>query len=447
VFEALRAKLKPQVEPEPAKDANAGASGAFTLSPDGTDFVPSSNVKRAPGEFTMEFLSGFDHEKRAGDHSAAAAGAAIENHTPSLSTGRLFTYSADGKTLERRQESVTEITGGNSAKSDGRLNVAELANVLPSSSTQPEPKLMPGTPPDITSGQPDASGAGEFTDFFQGPFGGERPSATPDLSLPVAKPEQTGDFTRMFGRMKEGSAPDADETQTFNRDSWAGAGEGTFTKLSDNPEGSAKGPAVYQPEPEMAEGVDTREPRFSGVTDWPSRTTGPSVSNSAADKAVPSRSSTSNLLQDAEPPFTSRHEAEGATRVFSGPQSNPQLDLSSLPAGPSEYTRIISGGVKPPIPSQEPPAVPGSQNGPSVNMTVPSVPSLPSLPASPVPMSSAYPQMPSVPSVAAPSVPQLPQPGMAAPTATGPTPWALIIILNVLFILAVALVLYFALKH
>jgi hypothetical protein len=36
---------------------------------------------------------------------------------------------------------------------------------------------------------------------------------------------------------------------------------------------------------------------------------------------------------------------------------------------------------------------------------------------------------------------------MAAPTATGPTPWALIIILNVLFILAVALVLYFALKH
>jgi hypothetical protein len=43
-------------------------------------------------------------------------------------------------------------------------------------------------------------------------------------------------------------------------------------------------------------------------------------------------------------------------------------------------------------------------------------------------------------------VPKLPQAGIAA-TTPAPTPWTLIIILNILFILAVALVLYFALKH
>lgn len=447
-FEALRSKLKPQLEEKPvptAEDANEGASGAFLVRPSGMAFAPSANVKRAAGEFTMEFFSGFDkgQEERARDHSAPAS-----DGTPTqalgLSTGQLFTYSADGKMLERRQDSVTEIDGGKSAKSHNGLDAAELANLLEPSSTQPETKLPHSTSPEIASTKSDANGAGEFTNFFQGPFDGEKPSNTPELSLPVPKPEQTGDFTRIFGSMKEGSSPDAGETQAFNRDAPAGGGEGTFTKLFENPESRAKSSAVYQSEPEMGQGVNGKAPKFSRVTDWPSPMRAPSTPTSAADKPVSHRSSTSNLLQDAEPSLTSRYDPEGATRVFSGPGTNPAPDLSSLPAGPSEFTRIISGGAKPPVPSHEPPLVSGSQNGPSLNMSVPPVPSLP---AAPVPMSSSSPQMPAAPSMAPPPVPQLPQPGIAAPTVTAPTPWTLIIILNVLFILAVALVLYFALKH
>jgi hypothetical protein len=449
VFEALRAKLKPEIDATAvptSEDTNAGASSAFEVSPSGIDSAASPSVKPAPGEFTMEFLSGFDNERRAGVHSAPASDG-TPTQAPCLSTGRLFTYSAEGKTLERRQDSVTEITGGKSAKSPNRSDTAELANLLRSSSPQPETTPPHTTSPEIAPANLDAIDGGEFTNFFQGPFDGEKPSATPELSPLAPRPEQSGDFTRLFGSMKEGKSPDGGETQAFNRASPAGAGEGTFTRSFDSPESPAKGSAVYHPEPEMGRGVDTREPKFSGVTEWPSPITVPKVSDAPADKPVSHSSSTSNLLQGAEPSFTSRYEPDSATRVFSGPGSNPVPNFSSLPAGPSDYTRIISGGVKPAIPSQEPPPAPGSQNGPSANI---SVPSTPSLPASPVPASSAYPQMSSVPSVAAPSVPQLPQLGIATPTATAPTPptpWTLIIILNVLFILAVALVLYFALKH
>jgi hypothetical protein len=436
-FEALRSKLKPQLEEKPvptAEDANEGASGAFLVSPSGMAFEPSANVKRAAGEFTMEFFSGFDkgQEERARDHSAPAS-----DGTPTqalgLSTGQLFTYSADGKMLERRQDSVTEIDGGKPAKSDSRSDTAEIANLLRSSGAQPQAKLPNTTSREMASAKSDASGAGEFTNFFQGPFDGEKPSASPELSVPVPKPEQTGDFTRIFGRMKEGSSPDAGETQAFNRDSPAGGGEGTFTKVFETAKSLAKSSAVYQPEPEMREGVDAKEPKFSRVTEWPPITVR-GESDSAADKPVPRRSSTSNLLQDSEPSFTSQHDAEGATRVFSPPGTSPAPNFSSLPAGPSEYTKIISGGVKPPIPSQEPP---------SVNLSVPPPP-LP--PPAHIPTPGANPQMPAVPSVTPPPVPKLPQAGIAA-TTPAPTPWTLIIILNILFILAVALVLYFALKH
>jgi hypothetical protein len=447
VFDVLRSKLTSRIETErvpTAKGANTGASGAFPVSPSGVDFATSANAKRTPGEFTMEFRSGFDNEMRPGDHTHPAS-----DTTPTqvlgLSTGRLLTYSADGKMLEHRQDSVTEIAGGKSGKPPNRSDTAELASLLGSSSTQPEPKRPNSTSREIASTKPDPNGGGEFTEFFQGPFNGERPSDTVDLSPPFSKREQTGDFTRIFGQIKEGSSPDASASETPNRDSPAGAGEGTFTKLFATPESPAKSSAAYQHEPKMREKVDTMEPRFSGIN-WPPATI-PKGTDCPADGLVSPRSSTSNLPQYAEPSLTSPYDADGATRVFSGPGSNPVPDLSSLPAGPSEYTKIISGGVKPAIPSQEPVPASGSQNGFSVNMSVPSAPSVPSLPASPVPMSSAYPQMSSVPSVAAPSVPRLPQPEIAVPTATAPPPWMLIIILNVLFILAVALVLYFALKH
>ena len=232
VFEALRAKLRPEIEAKPvptAEDANAGASGAFLVSPGGMDFEPAANVKRDPGEFTMEFLSGFDHERRAGDHSAPASDA--PTLVLGLSTGQLFTYSADGKGLGRRQDSITEVAGSKSPKANDQLDTTDPANLLGSSGKQPETKLPNTALREIASAKSNASGAGEFTNFFQGPFDGEKPSNTPELSLPVSKPEQTGDFTRLFGRMKEGSSPDASAAQPPNRDSQAGRRRGNVYEV------------------------------------------------------------------------------------------------------------------------------------------------------------------------------------------------------------------------
>jgi hypothetical protein len=55
-------------------------------------------------------------------------------------------------------------------------------------------------------------------------------------------------------------------------------------------------------------------------------------------------------------------------------------------------------------------------------------------------------QAPTPPGVATPRAPQPPQIGAATPKAAA-IPWALILTLNGLFLLAVLLVVYFALKH
>ena len=210
-FEALRSKLKPQLEEKPvptAEDANEGASGAFVVSPSGMDFEPAANVKRAPGEFTMEFFSGFDQRESGPGTIQPPPATAPRLKSWDCPLVSSLPTALTARCSSRRQDSVTEIDGGKSAKSDNRLDTAELANLLRSSSTQPETKLPHTTSPEIASAKPAAIGAGEFTNFFQGPFDGEKPSNTPELSLPVPKPEQTGDFTRIFGPMKEGSSPE-----------------------------------------------------------------------------------------------------------------------------------------------------------------------------------------------------------------------------------------------
>ena len=178
----MRSKLKPEIDAtavQPAEGMNAGASGAFVVSPSGIE-SSAQVLSEAPANLRRNFCR--DLTTRGGPRVIQPAPSPALDSSPGLSTGRLFTYSADGKMLGRRQDSVTEITGGKSAKSPNRSDTAELANLLRSSSPQPETKPSHTTSPEIAIAKPDASDAGEFTNFFQGPFDGEKPSATPELS-------------------------------------------------------------------------------------------------------------------------------------------------------------------------------------------------------------------------------------------------------------------------
>ncbi len=155
-------------------------------------------------------------------------------------------------------------------------------------------------------------------------------------------------------------------------------------------------------------------------------------------------------LRPVEPRFSPEPEAEGSTRIFSVPEKEPLPDLSDLPAGPSEYTRIISRGSKSLTPTSEPPIASGSEQasmgGPGLRFPAPPPPAVPPPPPVPqFPHAPAYPQMPAPPPVAAPPVPAAPQLGAAKPAQV---PWALILTLNGLLILAELLVVYFVLnKH
>jgi hypothetical protein len=157
----------------------------------------------------------------------------------------------------------------------------------------------------------------------------------------------------------------------------------------------------------------------------------------------------------------------GATSVFTPPGSRPSAEPLPAPSGPSEYTRIIS---PPNPPASEPevkpaaaaPAAPGFSfpqvaippmampHAPTPVMPHAQVPQAPhmQIPQPHIQMPQPVPMHVPMPAMQAPQAPPSPQ---AAPAA-GPVPqkfpyWPLIIVMNVLLIVAVALILYFALKH
>ena len=124
---------------------------------------------------------------------------------------------------------------------------------------------------------------------------------------------------------------------------------------------------------------------------------------------------------------------------------------SSLPQeeGPSEFTMVLQRGNQAPPPPQAP-AGKGPASGPS-NFKLPAM-QVPQIPSSPV-----MPQAPQMPHMQTPQIPQAPSLPMAAPklpAGKSPAPAAkspisylpLIITVNVVLVLAVALVLYFVLK-
>ena len=297
------------------------------------------------------------------------------------------------------------------------------------------------TLPHSVAGGPHERATGEFTKFFQGPFSGEASPDTPKNLVPRTMPEATpGEFTRLFGPAEKGSQPaplgPAPGVQTENL---------SLTQiLSEPPRGTADQqapppmvtpplgfePASIPPAHGDAHGrpVSSAQVEPSPTPRWPADPRPPA---SPREAPPPPAAAAGYYKEDASQLFSSRRTGEPAP-----------------PAGPSEYTMVIS---RPSMPPAEPPAqapnpapVPPAAMPPLPPPRMPAVPPLP-----PMPRFAPPPKMP----VAAP-LPLMP-PAMAAPPQLGQTPlaakpvsyWPLVLGMTVLFFLGVLLVMYFVLKH
>ncbi len=279
--------------------------------------------------------------------------------------------------------------------------------------------------------------AGDFTSFFQGPFDGERPAEIPEVfrsdvsSGPRGK--TPGEFTQMFGVVKDGpfdamsssaspisEAPLRTDAGTFTR-SFAGASQLSSTTeppLPTGPKkenGNAKAPTF--PEPEWS------EPVISPLETQAKPADPPAVSKASG-----------SILAERRPSVQ-----DGATQLFTVPGGHSAPSVAPPPPrGPSEYTRIIQGVNL--TPAEEKPAAEegpaGAAGGlPAFKMPAVAVPPVPKVAAPPAP------KMP-----AAPAAPKIPPVGALVPKPK-PSYLPMIIILNASLIIAVLLIVYFAIKH
>ena len=325
----------------------------------------------------------------------------------------------------------------------------------------PDPPELPVDPSKET-GRP-----GEFTQFFRSPFAAPPPPANP-LPLPVPdlinRPAPArSDFTQLFGPSSGGSlAPLAPEPLLEP----PGQSErGNFTEIFGNSRPAPSTPSLPQWTPEKS--AERPEKGDRGGDYFISNTNSLPISSGQRDGEPVFRSST-----PLGPTFGSKHE-EGATRVFKPPaQEEVSAPPSSLPEGESQYTRIIKGPKREPAGSSastgKPDAPPSTAGGmnlpmplPKVAVTMPAV-SMPTIgpsgiaaPQLRMPSATVATPPPMMPHLHAPpppsmgALPKLP-PAPKVPTLKKPGNWTsyapLIIILNLIFLAAVGLVLYFVYK-
>jgi hypothetical protein len=368
---------------------------------------------REPGEFTKQFFVGSNEPSRpsADELPVKPAASGIDRLESPADTGR---------------------TGPPLSSNAGAPHDPGGFTALFRPSPTPEMREITDSPNRIDATRKvDDGKAGDFTKFFQGPFDGERPTEIPDVSPNVSSPARgkaPGEFTQIFGSGKDSpfaatpSSPGSVEEPPLRTE------PGSFTRsFSDaDPIPSAKEPPL--PSSDARGNGGQKAPTFPD-SKWPEPVPSPVEVKPPAPPVAP-RVNASPVRPSVQ---------GGATQLFSVPSGPSSSSLPPPPRGPSEYTRIISGGMagssssEEKLVAEEGPAASGSL--PAFKMPAPAVPPVPKIAAPPAP------KIPAVP--AAPKVPPL--------GALAPKPKAsylpMIIILNVSLIIAVLLIVYFAIKH
>jgi len=476
----LASLLNQPVSSTPTSEIQAVAPTAASAQPPAPAQV-AQPVASSPGEFTrmLETLKSTEPAAPAPQATPAASVA------PPAAPG-------PGEFTRMMQSLKADDTAGSSATSQVSRNSGELAKTFTQVALERNVAPQPAAPLEIRSDfgstkipDSDAPAApGSFTQVFSS-SGVNAPSApAPAPPVPVAPPaakQKPGEFTRMFqSRQAAGQDEPAAPSQITPP---ANAEPGAFTRMfsQPNPAPAAQDPLRSlrsEPLPEPGSPFFSNAPRvpetpvpaqggftqlLRALTDEPAQkpVEPPMASPQASAPApTPAAGGFTQLLQSLATPATQPAPAPAIPAVAHPasmppvappamaaapviPPTAPPVAMPAQPSGVGEFTRVISGsalrdlqspGAAAPMapPAAAPPA-------PQAAWTPPAAPRMPAPPGA-------------VPQFAPPAfaMPPTPVPPLAAPA---PQPSGLqkylplILILNVFLMLAIVLILFFALHH
>jgi hypothetical protein len=490
----------PSLTPEQPKTAdNSQLAGSETQVP-----------QREPGEFTRQFFGGivFPGEHVFAEDKASTEERSGHQDDQTIGPGESQSVTEIRQAFAGASTPLAGTGPEEPSRERGDFTRQFFREINPPPESPPEAPVGVPAQPDSTSGLwkrdplpsvtvTDAGGKnwapdskpGEFTNEFMRDFGPVIPLADQDAMLsqePAKLP--TGEFTRLF-RMPVPRDEGESTTREGHPSESRSAGE--FTRIF--------GPSVPDAHDEVPSHLVDNMPEVTpakgsstdpfGITGFSERRSGEEsytagqrsplgkVEESGATHVfagtrehpeysdrTPSREpfAAPDLSSDNRIPDPGQfHVADGGATVLFNPPAEVATEREpGVPAGPSDYTMFMnreaisalaSGSAEGLPASGAPPAGAPAPAAASPFATAPAVPPL----QVPVPKIPTY-QAPPVPVVAPPAMPAIAPPAIGPPAvpaaagqpSAGPKSyWPLIIILNVLFILAVLLILYFALKH
>jgi hypothetical protein len=453
------ADLSPLIAPASSEKKQPGVGDSSTWPASGTSPLLASD-----GEFTKLLKKANAFEPLHRSESPASA-------KPGVGPGLVFGQELDGRRLGGKESDPT--TGGSSPESFTRVfrGISHQEGVGtgqgPDSSSEPSqpepgsftreflaashsgatpseaphqvslpvaPSLLrstlsesqwrkPGTSPDPSEENESAKAAsGEFTEFFRDPFDTPRGHDIPIVqsARDLPKEQQTGDFTRMFGREEGAPSPAIGateqpapglKTQLFGEDSSVRPSQPESSILGTNAHLRSSFPKPTESMPQAAPQPPAHPPvdpfgHFSPIPAPPLR---------PEDHTLGFR------------------PASSSTEVFrQGMQAPP---IEDVPAGPSEFTVFVSRNQVKAIPSADVASPPPNPMG---GMQAPAF----APPRMPQPIPFTPPKPPPLPVMPAP--PPLPQ---TATLAKSGSYWPLITVLTGLFAIAALLIMYFVMKH
>lgn len=383
---ASPSKPRPEAHTSSAKDTEGFNFGSEPPAP-----------KREPGDFTRQFFSG-SHEAQT---PVARPPAKLSEEKSVPPRGDVPRVSPEVQQTKKREgvESPQKPDGGPVSVTAPSPDPGSFTALFRSSF-----KSEPVAPSESvgSTGKSDEANAGAFTDFFRGPFDGGRPQAETPNILPQAidtpQAAAPGEFTRVFGSAKDGpfaTPPLQNSAEGAPREG------GAFTQLFPTASQPAAAPLTNAPMQTLEFAAQKSEAPSSKESAW------------TPPASLPPKPSIEPVLQ--KPRESGPPQPAGATHVLSSAGGLPISIPPPLHAGPSEYTRIISGGMS----GSEPPAF-------KVPSTAP---------------------VPTIPKLAVPPPPKFALPAAAPAPKPKPSYLPLIIILNVLLFVAILLIVYFGMKH
>jgi len=369
------------------------------------------------------------------------------------------------------------------------------------------PELVPPPPPPRSAGSPGETGV--FERLFINREGTEAPPYGPKVPIvgseapPLTSADASrgpGEFTRLFNAQREPStrvsSPDATQGSVGSRlppsppraatppeiplrESADREGPGSFTQFFERRGEGGRGEAPIlppNPPPTFAPGPSRSAQKEPGAVTRILQSYRPPQADSAEQVLpVASPANEPSIEPDrrggGEFPAAFHDSSPEAASVPPAPVSPPFVEPAPpppKPAGPGAYTLIMQSprrsAVVPP-PSGPQAAPPGGVRPPVLPLAAPPMPVAPPLPQAPAPPPPAYRvppvqfQQPAPPAFPPASAPGIPYPQIKAPPPPGIPKaslpagsqkrvfWVSLIVLGCLFIMAVVVVIYFAIRH